>query len=89
MSLRPPLFACALRNHEVISRTKVPEILCISRGKQALGGSNLMVIDEIATLPTVARNDKRGLRHSLLCFARVENGCSGRAKLCEETGSIN
>ena len=24
-----------------------------------------MVIDEIATLPTVARNDKRGLRHSL------------------------
>jgi len=27
--------------------------------------SNLMVIDEIATLPTVARNDKRGLRHSL------------------------
>jgi hypothetical protein len=52
-SLRPPLFACALRNHEVISRTKVPEILCISRGKQALGGSNL----GIATLLSVARND--------------------------------
>jgi len=31
--------------------------------------SNLMVIDEIATLPTVARNDKRGLRHSHLRFA--------------------
>jgi hypothetical protein len=32
--------------------------------------SNLMVIDEIATLPTVARNDKRGLRHSLDSSAR-------------------
>jgi len=34
--------------------------------------SNLMVIDEIATLPTVARNDKRGLRHSLLRFAATK-----------------
>jgi len=43
--------------------------------------SNLMVIDEIATLPTVARNDKRGLRHSLDSSA---NGSKAYALLLQE-----